>query len=63
MDINIGDILTLKKKHPCGSRIFLVIRAGMDFKIKCMSCEHEIFLARDKLEKMIKKIEKQQSNI
>lgn len=59
MDINIGDILILKKKHPCGSRKFLVIRAGMDFRIKCMSCEHEIFLARGKLEKMIKKIEKQ----
>lgn len=63
MDINVGDILTLKKEHPCGSRKFLVVRAGMDFRIKCMSCKHEIFLKRDKLEKMVKKIEKQQSNI
>ena len=58
MDINIGDILTLKKPHPCKGNKFLVLRAGMDFKIRCISCNHEIFLKREKLEKMIKSINK-----
>lgn len=58
MDISVGDILTLKKTHPCGGEQFLVIRAGMDFRIKCLSCNHEIVLIRSKLEKMIKKIDK-----
>ena len=58
MDINVGDVLNLKKPHPCGSKQFLVLRVGMDFRIKCLSCNHEIVLARGKLEKMIKEIDK-----
>ena len=46
----------MKKQHPCGSKEFLVLRAGMDFKIRCMGCGHEIMVPRLKCEKNIKKI-------
>lgn len=57
MDININDILHMKKQHPCGEKRFLVLRIGMDFKIKCMGCGREVMLPRSKVEKNIKKIE------
>lgn len=56
MDIRPGDRLQMKKTHPCGSKEFLVLRAGMDFKIRCTSCGHEVMLPRLKCEKNIKKI-------
>ena len=40
MDVRPGDKLMMKKQHPCGSKEFLVLRAGMDFKIRCMGCGH-----------------------
>ena len=56
MDININDIIEVKKEHPCGSKLFKVLRVGMDFKIKCEKCGREIMLPRFKVEKSIKKI-------
>ncbi len=56
MDINIGDRLTLKKKHPCGSFMWEVLRIGADFKIRCSVCGALVMLPREKLEKSIKKI-------
>jgi hypothetical protein len=56
MDVQLGDILELKKNHPCGNRNWLVLRVGMDFRIKCMGCGHEMLLPRSKIEKSIKKI-------
>ena len=56
MDIRPGDRLQMKKTHPCGSKEFLVLRAGMDFKISCTGCGHEIMLPRLKCEKNIKKV-------
>lgn len=57
MDIKVNDILTLKKPHPCGEKRFLVLRVGMDFKIRCTNCGHEIMVPRNKIEKSIKKVE------
>ena len=57
MNINVGDILTLKKKHPCGSERWKVTRIGADLKIVCQGCGHELMLPRVKVEKSIKKIE------
>lgn len=57
MNINVGDILTLKKKHPCGSERWKVTRIGADFKIVCQGCGHELMLPRSKVEKSIKKID------
>ena len=45
-----------KKKHPCGSNRFLVLRSGMDFRIRCLGCGHEIMVPRVKAERNIKKI-------
>ena len=56
MDINIGDKLTLKKKHPCGSFEWEVFRVGADFKIKCSGCGNLLMIPREKIEKSIKKI-------
>lgn len=56
MDVRPGDILQMKKQHPCGGKEFLVLRAGMDFKIRCTTCGHEIMVPRLKCEKNIKKI-------
>lgn len=56
MDISVGDILTMKKPHPCGSKTFTVTRIGADFKIKCTGCGREMMLPRTKVEKSIKKI-------
>ena len=58
MDINVGDKLVMKKNHPCGSREFTVLRIGMDLKIKCSGCGHEIMAQRYMIEKGIKEIKK-----
>ncbi len=55
--ISIGDVLTMKKQHPCGGKMFKVLRVGSDIKISCMTCGHDVIVPRVKLEKNIKKIE------
>ena len=56
MDIRVGDILEMKKQHPCGCNLFEVTRVGMDFKIKCQKCGHLIMAHRLKVERNIKKV-------
>ena len=56
MDIAVGEKIFMKKQHPCGCSIFTVLRVGMDFKLKCDGCGHEVMLPRVKAEKNIKKI-------
>lgn len=58
MDIRVGDILTMKKEHPCGEKRWLVLRTGMDFKLRCMGCGHEVMGPRSKFERNIKKIDR-----
>ena len=58
MDIQVGDILTLKKKHPCGSDKWQTLRIGADFRLKCLSCGHEIMSPRNNIEKYVKQIER-----
>ena len=60
MDVSVGDKLIMKKPHPCGSFNFSVLRVGMDFKIKCDTCGREVMVPRNKIEKNIKKIVKEQ---
>lgn len=60
MDVRVGDVLEMKKPHPCGGREFLVTRAGMDFKIKCLQCGHLVMVPRLKIERNIKKINRPQ---
>ena len=56
MDVQVGDILKMKKKHPCGEFCFDVLRVGMDFKIRCRNCKREVMVPRSKIEKSIKEI-------
>ena len=56
MDIKTGQILKLKKKHPCGSFEWEVLRLGADFRLKCLGCGHQVMLPRTQVEKSIKSI-------
>ena len=56
MDVRVGDKLVMKKNHPCGCNTFEVLRSGMDFKIRCEKCGHEVMVSRVKAEKNIRKI-------
>jgi hypothetical protein len=56
LDVRPGDILTMKKNHPCGSNEMYVIRSGMDFRLRCVKCSREFMVPRLKIEKNIRKI-------
>jgi hypothetical protein len=56
MDVRLNDVLILKKQHPCGSDKWKVLRIGMDFRLKCLGCGHELLIPRSKAEKSIKRI-------
>ena len=58
MDIRVGDRLTMKKKHPCGSDSFTVLRTGMDIRVRCDGCGHEVMVPRSKLERNIRSVTK-----
>lgn len=56
MDLRLNQRVELKKQHPCGSKVWRVLRVGMDIKLRCEGCGHELMLPRSKVEKAIKKI-------
>lgn len=56
MDIRLNDVLRLKKEHPCGSQEWLVLRTGIDFRLRCQGCDHEVMISREKLEKRVRRI-------
>lgn len=55
MQYNIGDIVRTKKQHPCGSKLWEIVRVGVDFKLKCEGCGHVVVLNREKALKVITK--------
>lgn len=57
MDIQKGDVLTMKKKHPCGSDKMTVLRSGMDFKLRCAGCGREFMIVRSKAEKNVRAVD------
>lgn len=59
MDIRLNDILVMKKPHPCGEKKWLVLRTGMDFRLRCTGCGHEVMLPRSKAEKNIREVLRQ----
>lgn len=61
MNFSVGDIVQMKKQHPCGSNEWEVLRVGIDFRIKCCGCGHMVMLPRTKFEKNVKKTIKQAS--
>lgn len=56
MELKLGERVEMKKPHPCGGRIFVLTRVGMDIKLRCTGCGHEVMLPRAKAEKGIRKI-------
>ena len=56
MDIRVNDVLLMKKAHPCGEKRWKVLRTGMDFRLRCLGCGHEVMQPRRKVEKKIKRI-------
>ena len=57
MDIRIGDIITMKKPHPCGDKRWLCLRTGADFRLRCLGCGHGVMTSWHKAEKNIKTVE------
>ena len=56
MSYHIGDVVQMKKDHPCGGKEWEILRVGMDFRIKCITCSHMVMLPRTKFEKSVKKV-------
>ena len=56
MNLRLHDLVELKKPHPCGSFQWEILRVGMDIKLRCLGCGHELMLPRSKAEKSIRKI-------
>jgi len=56
LKVKVGDVLRLKKPHPCGGYRWLVLRCGMDFRLQCETCGHQVLLPRTELEKRVKEV-------
>ena len=61
VDVRVGDRLVMKKSHPCGSSEWIVLRSGMDFRLRCAGCGHEVLTPRSKAEKNIRRILREQT--
>lgn len=58
----LGDIVLMKKPHPCGGNEMEIIRMGMDIRIKCVKCKHSVLVPRIKFEKKFKKVLRPSAN-
>ncbi len=56
LKINVGDVVRLKKQHPCGSNIWEITRTGIDIGLKCRGCGHRVMIPRTKFERACKQI-------
>ncbi len=57
----VGDIIKMRKPHPCGCDTFLILRVGMDFRLKCTGCGHQMMMPRKTVVKSTKRLEKKES--
>jgi hypothetical protein len=55
-EFQLGDVVQMKKAHPCGTNEWEIIRMGMDIRIKCIGCKHSVLIPRSKFEKKMKKV-------
>ena len=62
MEYNIGDIVRTKKEHPCGSKLWEITRIGVDFKLKCLGCGHQVMMPRRLVEKNDRGLKKKSEN-
>jgi hypothetical protein len=56
IDIKLGDIVWLRKAHPCGSYEWEVVRVGADISLKCLKCRRRVLLARDVFRRRVKEL-------
>jgi hypothetical protein len=56
IDIKLGDIVRLRKAHPCGSYEWEVVRVGADIGLKCLKCQRKVLLARDVFRRRVKTV-------
>jgi len=56
MQIKLGDVVRLKKKHPCGSYEWQIVRLGADIGVKCLKCQHHVLLERSVFERRVKSV-------
>ncbi len=54
MEYNVGDVVKMKKQHPCGSFTWEILRVGADFRLKCTGCGHQVMMPRQKFNKCVK---------
>ncbi|MDK2807706.1 MAG: hypothetical protein PWP24_439 [Clostridiales bacterium] len=60
MEFEVGEIIKMKKPHPCGSKEWKILRVGMDFRLECMGCSHQIMVSRKLVEKNVRGKEKKE---
>lgn len=58
MNLSLGDILHMKKPHPCGSDRWQLLRVGADLRLRCLGCGHELLTPRGRIEKSVRSVEK-----
>ncbi len=56
MDLKVGDSIKMKKPHPCGSNEWEILRVGIDFRLRCKGCGHQVMLPRKQVEKGIRQV-------
>lgn len=56
IEYKVGDIVKLKKKHPCGSFNWEILRTGADFRLKCLGCGHQLMMKRTVVDKSVKEV-------
>ncbi len=61
-DLELNDVIQMRKPHPCGSTQWLVVRLGADIGLSCLKCQHRVLMTRRELQKKMKAIEKQGKN-
>ena len=54
IEYKVGEEVRFRKEHPCGGDIWEIIRVGMDFKVKCTTCQRIVMMPRRKFEKCVK---------
>jgi hypothetical protein len=55
LDLNIGDIVQMRKSHPCGGDSWRIVRLGAEIGIRCLTCNHKVLLPRSTFERRVKK--------
>lgn len=58
MRFSLGDVVRMKKPHPCGNYEWEILRVGVDFRIRCLKCGRQVMLPRNKFEKRVKAVVK-----